>query len=72
MQPKKTIEPPDMFRYRLDQILNSHHPLFLLANQIDWSNLEQRFCSTYVEAVGRPGNPIRLMVGLHYLKHSFN
>ena len=72
MQPKKTIETPDMFRYRLDQILNKHHPLFLLANQIDWSNLEQRFGSTYVEAVGRPGNPIRLMVGLHYLKHSFN
>ena len=72
MQPKKTIEAPDMFRFRLDQILNTHHPLFLLANQIDWSNLEKKFGSVYVEAVGRPGNPIRLMVGLHYLKHAFN
>ena len=72
MQPKKTIETPDMFRYRLDQILNKHHPLFQLANQINWSNLEKKFGATYVESVGRPGNPIRLMVGLHYLKHSFN
>jgi IS5 family transposase len=72
MQPKKTIETPDMFRYRLDHILNQHHPLFRLANQINWSNLEKKFGSTYVESVGRPGNPIRLMVGLHYLKHSFN
>jgi IS5 family transposase len=72
MQPKKTIETPDMFRYRLDQLLNQHHPLFQLASQINWSNLEKKFGSTYVESVGRPGNPIRLMVGLHYLKHSFN
>lgn len=72
MQPKKTIESPDMFRSRLDQILNKHHSLFHLADQIDWSYLEKKFGSTYVEAVGRPGNPIRLMVGLHYLKHTFN
>ena len=72
MQPKKTIETPDMFRSRLDQILNNHHPLFILANQVDWTNLEKKFGSSYVEEVGRPGNPIRLMVGLHYLKHAFN
>ena len=26
----------------------------------------------YVENVGRPGLPIRLLVGLHYLKHAYN
>lgn len=26
----------------------------------------------YVENTGRPGKPIRLMVALHYLKHTFD
>ncbi len=72
MQPKKQYETPDLFRSRLDQILNRNHPLFVLANKIDWSFFEKEFGKTYVEDRGRPGKPIRLMVGLHYLKYSFN
>ena len=72
MQPKKQYEEPDLFRSHLEQILNRKHPLFVLANQIEWSCFEQAFGSTYVEDVGRPGIPTRLMVGLHYLKHTFN
>ncbi len=63
MQPKKTSETPDLFKARLDQILNVNHPLFMLANQIDWVYFEQQFKSTYVEHWGRPGSPIRLLVG---------
>ena len=33
--------------------------------------VEERFGALYSEE-GRPGIPIRLMVGLHYLKHAFN
>jgi IS5 family transposase len=72
MTPKKQYEPPDLFRSRLVQLLNHHHPLFVLAHQIDWSVFEQELGATYVDQKGRPGNPIRLMVGLHYLKHTFN
>jgi len=72
MTPNKTYETPDLFTSRLDQILNTRHPLFILAHQIDWSYFEEKFKTTYVEDWGRPGNPIRLMVGLHYLKHTFN
>jgi len=72
MRPKKHFETPDMFRSRLDQILNSKHPLFNLANQINWTFFEEEFGSTYDEHVGRPGKPIRLMVGLQYLKYTFN
>jgi len=72
MQPKKQHETPDLFRSRLDQILNRNHPLFVLANKIDWSFFEEEFGKSYVEDRGRPGKPIRLMVGLHYLKYSFN
>ena len=72
MKPKKQHETPDLFRSRLDQILNHHHPIFRLANQIDWSVFEEQFGKTYDEKNGRPGCPIRLMVGLHYLKYAFN
>ena len=72
MQPKKTYEAPDLFKASLDQIINTNHPLCILANQINWASLEEQFKATYVENWGRPGSPIRLMVGLHYLKHTFN
>src|SRR4030043_1553778 len=61
----------DLFRAHLDQVLNREHPLYVLANQIDWSIFEQEFGPLYVENLGRPGLPIRL-VGLHYLKYASN
>ena len=62
----------DLFRSRLDQILNREHPLYVLANQINWSVFDKKFGPLYAEKKGRPGKPTRLMVGLHYLKHAFN
>ena len=73
MKPKSmTTDQGELFRSRLDQILNRSHPLFMLAGEIDWAVFEQTFGPLYVEKVGRPGTPIRLLVGLHYLKHGFN
>ena len=72
MQPRKQHENSDLFRSRLDQIISQKHPLYQLANQIDWSYFEEKFGATYVDGVGSPGKPIRLMVGLHYLKYTFN
>jgi transposase, IS5 family len=73
MQPKTTvIDQGDLFRSRLDQILNRCHPLYRLADTIDWSFFDKDFGKLYVENVGRPGLSIRLLVGLHYLKHAFN
>jgi len=62
----------NLFQSRLDQQLNSQHPLFRLARQIDWSYFEREFGTLYAEEVGRPGVPTRLLVGLHYLKHAYN
>lgn len=72
MRPKKQFETPDLFRARLDQILDHGHPLFKLANQIDWSIFENEFGATYDQKMGRPAIPIRVMVALHYLKYTFN
>jgi transposase, IS5 family len=73
MKPKKPQrqDQADLFRSRLDQILDRKHPLFVLANQIGWSVFDNKFGRLYADK-GRPALPTRLMVGLHYLKHAFN
>lgn len=75
MRPQKMAkrgDQADLFRSRLDQIVNNEHPLYILANQIDWSVFEQEFGVLYVEKMGRPGLPIRLVVGLQSLKYTYN
>ena len=73
MQAKKRKKSPeDLFRSRLDQILDNQHLLFKLPDIINWGYFEKEFGSFYVENQGRPGKPIRLLVGLHYLKHTYN
>ena len=72
MRPKKQndVGQQDLFRNRLDQIINSSHPLCRLAKLIDWERLHKEF-SPYYADVGRAGLPIRLMVGLNLLKHIY-
>jgi IS5 family transposase len=62
----------DLFRSSLEQILNKKHPLYVLANKIDWSHFDKSFGELFVQKQGRPGLPTRLVVGLHYLKHAYN
>ena len=68
---QERIPQEDLFRLSLEQMLNQRHALYKLASQIQWQAAEERFGWLYSEE-GRPGIPIRLMVGLHYLKHAFN
>jgi len=72
MQPrkKKFGGQDDLFRDRLENIINRRHELCRLAGIIDWQLLEKHFGQYYSEN-GRPGTPIRLMVGLTYLEHAF-
>jgi len=66
------MKSPKLFQSRLDQILNMKHPLAILAKQIDWEFFEKEFDKYYSDKRGTPGKPIRLIVGLHHLKHAFN
>jgi len=61
-----------LFKNRLDQILNDKHPLFRLADAINWEYFVGEFGPLYIENKGRPGKPIRLLVALHYLKHAYD
>lgn len=54
--------------FNFSDTLNQKHPLYLLANQIDWEIFEKAFTPLYSAHQGRPAKPIRLMVGLLILK----
>lgn len=61
----------DLFRTRLDNIINLRHELVKLSTAIDWDFLDHRVGAFYATE-GRPATPSRLMVGLHILKHMYN
>src|SRR5215204_3776729 len=71
MRPKERRETgqTDLFRARLDQIVDLNHPLVKLSGAIDWTFLEMHFGVVYDDDPGRPPLPTRLMAGLSILKH---
>jgi IS5 family transposase len=62
----------DLFRARLDEIVDMGHPLAKLGQVIDWRFLEERFGAVYTDRAGHPPLPTRLMAGLSILKHMHN
>jgi IS5 family transposase len=58
----------DLFRSRLESIIDMRHELARLAGFVDWGGLEGDLSSRYCLTNGRPGEPIRLMAGLLMLK----
>ena len=62
MRPKKhrTTGSNDLFRARLDQIINLKHELVLLAGRIDWDWIDGEIAPLYSEN-GRPGIETRFM-----------
>ena len=73
MKPVEMIPSPieDLFRHRLENILDMRHELVKLAELIEWNSLTEEFGHFYSEGKGRPGKPIRLMAALILLQHTF-
>jgi hypothetical protein len=61
MRPRERRETgeQDLFRSRLDQIIDMNHPLVRLARTVDWPFLEARFGEVYTDAAGQPPLPTR-------------
>ena len=74
MRPRERRETgkQDLFRSRLDQIIDMNHALAKLARSLDWGFLEGRFGAVYSDGPGQPPLPTRLMAGLAILKHTHN
>ena len=72
MRPKQQIKADhdDLFKARLDQIINMRHELVILAERIDWAWLDEQI-APYFSDQGRPGEPVRLMIGMFILKHTY-
>ena len=62
----------DLFKARLDQVIDLGHESVLLARAIDWAYLESAFGTAYSDVAGQPPLPVRLMAGLAILKHLHN
>jgi IS5 family transposase len=62
----------DLFKARLDQIVDMNHALAKLAQAVNWGFLEKSFGAVYADIPGRPPLPTRLMAGLAILKHMHN
>src|SRR5436190_6289516 len=74
MRPRERRETgeQDLFRSRLDQIIDMKHSRVTLARTVDWDFLEQAFGEVYTDGPGRPPLPTRLMAGLAILKHTYD
>jgi len=74
MKPKTIkIDQGDLFRNRLENLLNPKHELLQLSKMIPWVELEEEFSDIFGDSnLGRPGSPIRLMIGLLLLQHMHN
>ena len=55
-----------------EEQLNKKHPIYALANIINWTKFNEMFAKHYHGSMGRPAKLIRLMVGLILLKHIRN
>jgi IS5 family transposase len=72
MRPKKheTTMSGDLFRARLEQIINMKHELAQLAGRIDWEWLDGEIAPLYSDK-GRPGIESRFVIGLLLLKQIY-
>jgi len=60
-----------MFETLFSDVLNPEHELLRSARLIDWDGLHDALCS-YYSPLGRQGKSLRLMVGIHILKHRYD
>ena len=55
--------------FLLESTLNHKHPLFILAEKVDWAMLEKAFSPLYCSDNGPPAKSIRLMAGLLMIRN---
>ena len=74
MKPREPVDDgqQDLFRARLDQIIDMQHPKVVLAQAIDWDWLAEQIGAVYKDGRGYPPLQARLMAGLHILKYMDN
>lgn len=72
MLPVKKSNSQIGFYSSFEEQLNHRHPLYILANSINWNVFDEAFKKYYSSTQGRPAKSIRLMVSLLILKQLRN
>jgi IS5 family transposase len=72
MRPKTKDSQGMLFTSKLEQIIDTEHSLCKLASVIEWDQFDKAFGKLYDPGFGRPAKSTRLMVGIHYLKYTYN
>jgi len=74
MRPREKVETGqrDMFRPRLDQMIDMKHPIVRLRAEMDWAYMKEAFGAVYTDGPGQPPLPTQLMAGLTIIKHMEN
>jgi IS5 family transposase len=72
MRPRQHVaaKSDDLFRARLEQIIDMKHELVQLAGKIDWAWIDDEIAPLYSDN-GRPGIETRFVIGLLLLKHIY-
>ena len=72
MRPKQheTTGSGDVFRARLEQIINMKHELVQLAGKLDWAWIDGEIAPLYSDQ-GRPAVETRFVIGQLLLKHIY-
>ena len=60
----------NLFRARLDKIINMKHEPAVLADRIDWAWLDAQLAESFSDQ-GRPAEAVRFMIGMFLLKHTY-
>ena len=68
MRPRLQEPPPqdEMFRNRLENLIDQRHELVRLAALIDWEEFDRQWGALFSQTQGAPALPTRLIAGLHY------
>lgn len=61
----------ELFKVPLRDLVAPGHELVLLRDAIDWKRFEETMQEAYCENNGRPSVPVRIMVGLTFLKYMY-
>lgn len=75
MKPKKSPQQnpqTDLFRPKLQNMINRSHSLVKLSEVVNWEQLDQTFGEKFCPERGRPAISTRLMIALHYFKYTFD
>lgn len=73
MVPRGTESTPqeELFRNRLENLIDLRHELVRVSGWIDWEGFDREWGVLFCEDQGAPGIRTRLIAGLHYLKHVY-